>query len=90
MYIYIYLLPLRLLFYLVVPYVHVLGLVLAHVAVITLSDAPIAGYNLTFLAGNFHYHYHWYLFIICCYLGQVISWFPINTATIIIILFIYL
>ena len=30
----------------------VLGLVLAHVAVITLSDAPIAGYNLTFLAGN--------------------------------------
>ena len=37
---------------LVVPYVHVLGLVLAHVAVITLSDAPIAGYNLTFLAGN--------------------------------------
>ena len=24
-------------------YVHVLGLVLAHVAVITLSDAPIAG-----------------------------------------------
>ena len=40
-------LPLRLLF-LVVPYVHVLGLVLAHVAVITLSDAPKAGYNLTF------------------------------------------
>ena len=38
--------------FLVVPYVHVLGLVLAHVSVITLSDAPIAGYNLTFLAGN--------------------------------------
>ena len=38
--------------FLVVPYIHVLGLVLAHVAVITLSDAPIAGYNLTFLAGN--------------------------------------
>ena len=34
--------------FLVVPYGHVLGLVLAHVAVITLSDAPIAGYNLTF------------------------------------------
>ena len=33
--------------FLVIPYVHVLGLVLAHVAVITLSDAPIAGYNLT-------------------------------------------
>ena len=31
--------------FLVVPYVHVLGLVLAHVAVITLSDAPIAGYK---------------------------------------------
>ena len=45
------LLPLRLLF-LVVPYIVVLGLVLAHVAVITLSDAPIAGYNLTFLAGS--------------------------------------
>ena len=36
--------------FLVVPYVHVLGLVLAHVAVITLSDAPIAGYNLTFFS----------------------------------------
>ena len=34
--------------FLVVPYV--LGLVLAHVAVITLSDAPIAGYNLTFFS----------------------------------------
>ena len=34
--------------FLVVPYVHVLGLVLAHAAVITLSDAPIAVYNLTF------------------------------------------
>ena len=33
--------------FLVVPYVHVLGLVLAH---ITLSDAPIAGYNLTFFS----------------------------------------
>ena len=41
------LLPIMLLF-LVIPYVHVLGLVLAHAAVITLSDAPIAGYNLTF------------------------------------------
>ena len=29
---------------------NVLGLVLAHVAVITLSDAPIAGYNLTFFS----------------------------------------
>ena len=37
--------------FLVVHYVHVLGLV--HIAVITFSDAPIAGYNLTFLAGNF-------------------------------------
>ena len=36
--------------FLVVPYVHVLGLVLAHVAVITLSDAPIASYNLTFFS----------------------------------------
>ena len=36
--------------FLVVPYVHVLGLVLAHVAVITLSDAPISGYNLTFFS----------------------------------------
>ena len=29
-----------------------MGLLLAHVAVITPSYAPIAGYNLTFLAGN--------------------------------------
>ena len=44
------LLPLRFFLFLVVPYVHVLGLVLAHVAVITLSDAPIASYNLTFFS----------------------------------------
>ena len=56
---------------LVVPYVHVLGLVLAHVAVITLSDAPIAGYNLTNLAGNFLLLL--LLFIFCYYLEQVIS-----------------
>ena len=38
---------------LIKAYIHVLGLVLAHVAVITLSHAPIAGYNLTFfLVGN--------------------------------------
>ena len=36
--------------FLVVPYVHVLGLVLAHVPVKTLSDAPIAGYSLTFFS----------------------------------------
>ena len=59
--------------FLVVPYVHVLDLVLAHVAVITLSDAPIAGYNPTlFLAGTYYYYY-WYLFIICYYHEQVIS-----------------
>ena len=48
--IYYTLLPSRLFCFLVVPYVHVLGLVLAHVAVITLSDAPIAGYNPAFFS----------------------------------------
>ena len=56
--------------FLVVPYVHVLGLVLAHVAVITLSDAPIAGYNITFfLAGT--YYYYWYFCFICYYLRRL-------------------
>ena len=46
--------------------------------------------------GNFrytrytYYYYYWYLFIICHYLEQVISYFPIIIATIIIFLFIYL
>ena len=35
-------------------------------------------------------YYYCYLFIICHYLEQVISYFPIIIATIIIILFIYL
>ena len=48
--------------FLVVPYVHVLGLVLTHVAVITLSDAPIAGYNLPFLTGT---HYYYWYFVFC-------------------------
>ena len=52
-YMYMTLLPLRLFVFLVIPYVHVLGVVLSHVAVITLSDAPIASYiTLPFLAGN--------------------------------------
>ena len=38
------------LFFLVVPYIHVLSLVLTHVAVITLSDASIVGYNLIFFS----------------------------------------
>ena len=37
-----------------------------------------------------YYYYYWYLFIFCYYLEQVISYFPIIIATIIIILFIYL
>ena len=44
------LLTLRFGFILILPYVHVLGLLLAHVAVITLSEAPIAGYKLTFFS----------------------------------------
>ena len=50
--------------FLVVPYVHVLGLVFAHVAVITLSDAPIAGYNLTFFS---RYLLLLLVFCIICY-----------------------
>ena len=50
--------------FLVVPYVYVLGLVLAHVAVITLSDAPIAGYNLTFFS---RYLLLLLVFCIICY-----------------------
>ena len=71
-------------------YVNVLSLVLAHVAVLTLSDAPIAGYNITiFLAGNLSLLLLVFI-IICYYHEQVISYFPIIIATIIIILFIYL
>ena len=56
--------------FLVVPYVHVLGLVLAHVAVITLSDAPIAGYNLTFFS---RYLLLLLVFCIICYYLRSLS-----------------
>ena len=71
--------------FLVVPYVHVLGLVLAHVAVITLSDAPIAGYNLTFFS-----RYLLLLLVFCIFaiiLGGYLL-FPIIATIIIIYLFI--
>ena len=54
--------------FLVVPYVHVLGLVLAHVAVITLSNAPIAGYNLTIFS---RYLLLLVFCIICYYLRRL-------------------
>ena len=74
---------------LVVPYVHVLGLVLAHVAVITLSDAPIniASYNLTFFS---RYLLLSLVFcIICYYLRRLSLDFTIIATIIIIYLFIF-
>ena len=61
--------------FLVVPYVQVLGLVLAHVAVITLSDAPIAGYNLTFFSRYLLLLWYFVLFAIIylLYYQQIIT-----------------
>ena len=56
--------------FLAVPYVHVLGLVLAHVVVITLSDAPIAGYNLTFFS-----RYLLLLLVFCIFAIILISYY---------------
>ena len=75
--------------FLVVLYIHVLGLVLAHVAVITLSYAPIAGYNLTFLAGNLLLLLLVFIYyLLLSWAGYLLT--SIIIATIIIILFIYL